>query len=140
MLILQLIAAFTGLISFIILDYIWLAHIAKKLYLSSLQDITVIENGSLVPYLPAIPFVYIVALFGLFFFVPSITNPTSSLATVWYTSAIFGFVLYAFYDFTNLATLKNYPFSLTVIDIIWGTFLVSSVACIMTLVVRSLIK
>lgn len=140
MLIYQSIAAFVGLISFVILDYIWLAHIAKKIYLTSLQDITVIENGSLVPYLPAVPFVYIVALFGLFFFIPAISNPSSSLVTVWHMSAVFGFVLYAFYDFTNLATLKNYPFSLTIIDIVWGTFLVSSVACIMALVVRSLIK
>jgi uncharacterized membrane protein len=49
-----------------------------------------------------------------------------------------GFVMYAFYDFTNLATLKDYPWSLTLIDIAWGTILVGVVTAIMYYV-RSLV-
>jgi len=35
--------------------------------------------------------------------------------------ALFGMLSYSTYDLTNLATLKNWPVSITVIDIIWGT-------------------
>ena len=37
--------------------------------------------------------------------------------------AIFGFVLYGVYDFTNFAILKNYSLALTLVDLCWGTFL-----------------
>lgn len=35
--------------------------------------------------------------------------------------AVFGLVAYATYDLTNLATLKNWPVQLVVVDMIWGT-------------------
>ena len=36
--------------------------------------------------------------------------------------ALFGFFTYATYDLTNLATLKNYPLQLALIDILWGAW------------------
>jgi uncharacterized membrane protein len=38
------------------------------------------------------------------------------------TAAIFGFCAYATYDLTNLATLKNWPISVALTDMAWGTF------------------
>jgi uncharacterized membrane protein len=35
----------------------------------------------------------------------------------------FGLITYATYDLTNLATLKDWPVLITVIDLIWGTTL-----------------
>jgi uncharacterized membrane protein len=37
--------------------------------------------------------------------------------------ALFGFFAYATYDLSNLATLRNWPFQLTLVDILWGTVL-----------------
>lgn len=42
--------------------------------------------------------------------------------------AAVGAAAYAFYDLTNYATLKNYTFEMTVIDIAWGTALCSAAA------------
>jgi uncharacterized membrane protein len=42
--------------------------------------------------------------------------------------AIFGMITYATYDLTNLATLKEWPLSVTIIDIIWGTSLSTATA------------
>ena len=36
--------------------------------------------------------------------------------------ALIGFILYAFYDLTNFATLTNYTLEMTLTDITWGTF------------------
>ena len=33
----------------------------------------------------------------------------------------FGFFAYATYDLTNLATLKQWPIGLSLVDIAWGT-------------------
>lgn len=117
-----------GIISFIILDYIWLAQIAKNFYLDKLSSHIKVENGALVPYLPAIPLVYLVAVMAIWVFILSkVTNATEAVMY----GALLGFFMYAFYDFTNLATLKDYPWSLTIVDIIWGTFLVGIVSVIM---------
>ena len=111
-----------------ILDYLFLAHIAKKFYLDKLSNHVVISDGSLVPYLPAVPFVYIVAVMSIWIFVvPRVTTLPQAILF----GALLGFMLYAFYDFTNLATLKDYPWSLTLVDILWGTFLVGLVSGVM---------
>ena len=39
------------------------------------------------------------------------------------TGALMGFFMYGLYDLTNLATLKQYTLSMTIVDILWGTFL-----------------
>ena len=42
--------------------------------------------------------------------------------------ALFGLVTYSAYDLTNLATLKNWPLEIALIDIVWGIFLSISVS------------
>ena len=42
--------------------------------------------------------------------------------------AAFGFVTYATWDLTNLAVLKDFPFSIVPIDMAWGTFLAAAVS------------
>jgi uncharacterized membrane protein len=42
--------------------------------------------------------------------------------------ALFGLITYATYDLTNLATLKDWPLSVTVVDLIWGTVLAASIS------------
>ena len=125
----QIIASsLVGFITFVILDYIWLAHIAKDFYLQKLATHITLKDGGLVPYIPAIPLVYIVAIIGIWFFV--LGKATTHLEAFLY-GAVFGFVIYAFYDFTNLATLKDYPWSLTIVDILWGTFAVATISSLM---------
>lgn len=111
-----------------ILDYIFLAQILKNFYLTKLASHITVQNGSLVPYLPAVPLVYIVAVLGIWVFV---LTKVTTLPQAFMYGALLGFIMYAFYDFTNLATLKDYPWSLVIVDIIWGTFLVGTVTAIM---------
>ena len=41
----------------------------------------------------------------------------------------FGLITYATYDLTNLATLKNWPWIVTLVDMAWGTLLTAAVSC-----------
>jgi uncharacterized membrane protein len=52
--------------------------------------------------------------------------------------ALFGFFAYVTYDFTNLATLKDWPVIVVVVDVIWGAVLSGSSAVICYLIGKSL--
>ena len=43
---------------------------------------------------------------------------------------IFGFITYATYDLTNLATLKDWPIIVTIADLAWGSTLSLSISLI----------
>ncbi len=124
-------SSLAGIISFMVLDYIFLAHIAKKFYLEKLASHITIKDGSLVTYLPAIPLVYLVAVIAIWVFI--LTKVTDVRHALLYGCTL-GFCMYAFYDLTNLATLKDYSWSITIVDIVWGTFLVGIVTVIMFLI------
>jgi uncharacterized membrane protein len=59
---------------------------------------------------------------------------TSSLNDAMLYGALYGFITYATYDLTNLATLEKWPVKVTIIDIIWGTFLGFSVSTLTYLI------
>lgn len=130
----QIIYAFIAAgVTFSILDYIWLAHIAKRFYLDNLAPFVNIKDGSLVVnYYGAVIF-YILALVATYIF--AVKGATSNMNALM-MGATLGFFMYAFYDFTNYATLKNWPLSLTLVDIAWGTFLMGSVSFVMYTVIK----
>jgi uncharacterized membrane protein len=51
-------------------------------------------------------------------------------AIVVYLLFIAGLITYATYDLTNLATIKDWPLLVTVVDLIWGSILTASVSVI----------
>jgi len=69
---------------------------------------------------PALIF-YLIFVVGIIIFA---VLPGYESQNIWKTiflGALFGMLSYSTYDLTNLATLKNWPTSVTIIDIIWGT-------------------
>ena len=80
------------------------------------------------------PNFWVAALFYIFYTVAVVilaTNPASasqSLTTAIGLGAVLGFAAYGTYDFTNLATLRNWPVAITVVDLMWGTFLTAASA------------
>lgn len=73
---------------------------------------------------------YLIFIVGLLFFVinPAIENNSWTYAL--FAGMFLGFLNYATYDLTNLATLKDWPLKITIIDLIWGTILGGSVSVI----------
>ena len=53
---------------------------------------------------------------------------------VLFNGAFLGFLCYATYDLTNMATIKQWPLTVVIVDIIWGTVLTASVSVISYLV------
>ncbi len=108
---------------FFIIDMIWLVLIAKNFYgkeLGHLMTPNVTWWAAIVFYL-----IFIIALL-VFVVVPAREAKSISKAIIY--GAFFGFACYATYDLTNLATLKNWPLIVTVVDLIWGSFVSAAVA------------
>lgn len=68
----------------------------------------------------AVPFFYFIYILGIFTFVVYPAHAKQSYLHALTYGAIFGLCCYATYEFTNLATLKNWPLHLVIIDLLWG--------------------
>lgn len=114
---------------FLIIDLAWLGLIAKNLYKRHLGYIM----SEKVNWTAAIIF-YLIFILGIIVFVVMPALEVSSIKKVLINGALFGLVTYATYDLTNLATLEKWPIKITIIDLIWGTFLSTSVSLITFLI------
>lgn len=108
---------------FFAIDLIWLGLVAKGVYRKYLDPLLLDEFN----WVAALIF-YFIFLLGLMIFaiVPSVEKGSLLAAVV--LGGLFGFFCYATYDLTNLATLKNWPWQIVIIDMIWGTVLSATVA------------
>lgn len=106
-----------------VLDFVWLGVVAKKLYYGEMGRI-LLEKPNMIP---AILF-YCIYVIGVVVFVISPALEKQSLIHAVGYGALFGFVAYATYDLTNLATLKDFSAKIVVIDLLWGAFLTAVVA------------
>lgn len=108
---------------FFAIDILWLGVIAKDLYrkyLGPLLSETVNWPAAIIFY-----FLFIIGIF-IFAILPAIEKESWQHALIY--GALFGFFTYATYDLTNLATLKDWPLQIVIIDIFWGAVLTSVVA------------
>ncbi len=97
------------------LDALWLGFVAKTLYQQGIGHLMA-DN----------PRVFVAGLFyalfvvGLVIFVVAPGGQTSTWQSTLLRGALFGFFTYATYDLTNLATLKDWPVGMSLIDMAWG--------------------
>lgn len=106
---------------FFLIDMLWLGVIASSFYRDRIGHLMEIN------WTAAIIF-YLVFLVGLTFFAIYPAHGAGGWQQAALLGALFGFFTYATYDLTNLATLKDWPLDMVIVDIIWGTVLGASVA------------
>jgi uncharacterized membrane protein len=116
---------------FFAIDLLWLGVIAKNLYQKNLGHLL----SPAVNWPAAVSF-YLIYIAGILLFAvrPALADQALAKAALW--GALFGFFTYATYDLTNLATLKDWPLKIVVIDIVWGSLLCTLVACVSYLIGR----
>ncbi len=103
---------------FLLIDMLWLGLIAKNFYS---QQIGFLMTDN-INWLAAVIF-YLLFIAGLTIFVIQPAVEQNSLIFALTRGALFGLITYATYDLTNLATIQDWPFLVSVVDIIWGTTL-----------------
>jgi len=114
---------------FFLIDMVWLGAVAKSFYRRRLGPML----SPKVNWAAAILF-YLLFIVGLLVFVikPALLGGRPFQAFL--LGALFGLISYATYDLTNLATLKDWPLTVTIVDLIWGSVLGGAVSSITVLV------
>jgi uncharacterized membrane protein len=120
---------------FFAIDMVWLGAVAKGFYRRHLGPLM----GPKVVWPAAILF-YLLFILGLIVFVVGPALGRGEPLQALLLGALFGLISYATYDLTNLATLKEWPLVVSVVDLVWGTTLGGLVSLISTLVGRALLK
>ena len=120
---------------FFLVDMVWLGVVAKGFYRRHLGALL----SPKVNWAAAILF-YLLFIVGLLVFAvrPALLRgaPLAALGL----GAFLGLVSYATYDLSNLATIKDWPLVVTVVDLVWGTVLGGSVSFLSALLGRRLLK
>lgn len=114
---------------FFAIDMLWLGLVAVNFYQASLDHLL----SEQVNWGAALAF-YCMYIGGILYFavLPALATGTIKKALV--DGAFFGFITYATYDLTNLATLADWPLNVVIVDIAWGTVLCSWVALLSFLI------
>jgi uncharacterized membrane protein len=114
---------------FFLIDMVWLGVIAKGVYAKYMGHLL-----RPVPNWPATIVFYLLFIVGLVIFAihPALKNQSWSYALLY--GGLFGFFTYMTFDMTSLAVLKDWPWQIVIIDIIWGIVLSGSVSVVSYLI------
>jgi len=116
---------------FFSIDLLWLGMIAKGFYRNNLGHLLSPQVNW-----PAAIIFYLIYIAGIIIFavLPGLEKHSFGRAAL--LGALFGFFTYMTYELTNLALIKNWPFNVVVIDILWGVFLCLSVSSLSFTIAR----
>ncbi len=111
-------------------DLLWLGFLAKDFYQTRLAYLL----GPV--HWPGAIIFYCVYAGGIIFFAvsPALIGGVLSKACV--LGVLLGLFAYATYDLTNYATVKGWPLSVVVVDILWGMILTGSVSTLSFLLAK----
>ncbi|MBM3648814.1 MAG: DUF2177 family protein [Alphaproteobacteria bacterium] len=116
-----IVAYLAALAVLIVLDALWLGLIARDFYKERLGQLLLDR-----PNWPVAILFYLIHVAGIVVFALPLAGSWASAALY---GALFGLCVYAAYDLTNLATLRGWPATLSLVDLAWGTA-VSAAACV----------
>jgi uncharacterized membrane protein len=120
---------------FFFIDLFWLGVVSKGFYRRHLGAFL----GPKIRWGAAVLF-YLLYVAGLLVFVvrPALLRAAPLEALLF--GALFGLICYATYDLSNMATLKDWPLVITVVDLVWGTVLGGSVSLLSAFIGRAWLK
>jgi uncharacterized membrane protein len=102
---------------------VWLGIVARSFYRNQIGFLMRNE----INWQAAIIF-YLLFIVGLVLFVIAPAIQKNSWTHALLFGALFGLITYATYDLSNLATLKDWPIMVTIVDLMWGTTVAASVS------------
>ena len=113
------------------LDLLWLGVVARSFYVRQLGDLLSDQ-----PNMAVAGLFYTVYVGGIVLFAVAPALQAQSWLTALVLGALLGLVAYGTYDMTNLATIRDWPVAMSVVDMAWGSTLTGVAATAGYLVVR----
>ncbi|WEJ33593.1 DUF2177 family protein [Devosia sp. SD17-2] len=117
------IAYLSSALVFFAIDFVWLSTATRFLYKPQMGGLLADS-----PNLPVAAAFYLVYLIGVTVFAILPAANANSWLMALGLGALLGLVAYGTYDFTNLATIRDWPVLVTIVDLAWGTFLTALAA------------
>ncbi len=114
------------LLAMLAIDGVWLSLTVKRFYGARIGHLMA-ESAKLGP---AVVF-YLLYILGVTLLVvmPAVREHAGMLR-IFFTGALLGLMAYGTYDLTNQATLKDWPLTVTIVDLAWGALLTGVVSTI----------
>jgi len=125
---------FITLFVFLGIDSLWLGLVAPEFYRAQIGHLMA-ETANLA----AAGTFYLLFIGGLVYFVVEPALRVGTVRDALMRGILFGLVTYATYDLTNLATLRDWPLLLTIVDMTWGTALTAATSVVSVWVAKRLI-
>jgi uncharacterized membrane protein len=110
-------------IVFFAIDYVWLSRVAFGFYREQIGHVLLDQ-----PNLAAAGAFYLFYIGGIVYFAVAPAMQSGNWTQALIAGAILGLVAYGTYDMTNLATIRDWSVSVTIIDILWGAALTGTAA------------
>lgn len=108
-----------GLLTFVVLDGLWLGVVMTDFYVSRLLPIARVTDGQFTPLWPAAALVYVLLAAGIALF--AVPRAETLLQAAGF-GFVFGLIVYGVYDLTNYSTLERWTATLMLTDMAWGSF------------------
>lgn len=118
-------------VAFLAIDSLWLGVVAVDFYRREIGHLLAPQ-----PDFVAAAFFYLIYLAGTVYFVVLPSLNKEGVMTAARDGGCFGFVAYATYDLTNMATMRDWPLTVTIADLAWGAFITAVSSVISTVVTR----
>ena len=99
-------------------DFVWLGVMAKSFYRDRIGHLMADDIS-----MTAAAGFYLMYVIGIVVFAVMPALQSESWKTALVLGGLLGLIAYGTYDMTNLATLRDWPASVVVVDMAWGTVL-----------------
>ncbi|AVX03708.1 hypothetical protein MXMO3_01177 [Maritalea myrionectae] len=119
----NLIAYVATLVVFLGIDFVWLSYVARNFYFERISHLMADS-----PNFAAAGVFYLFYVVGIVYFAVLPALKAGSVMPAVISGALLGLLAYGTYDMTNYATLKDWPVSVAIVDMIWGATLTATAA------------
>ncbi|MEM9012134.1 MAG: DUF2177 family protein [Pseudomonadota bacterium] len=123
----------SALIAFLVLDILWLQNVTYPIFEREVGEMLADP-----PRLGVAVGFYLFYVAGVVYFAALPALRDGGLGAAALNGALLGLLAYGTYEMTNMATLKDWTWTLVVIDVPWGVVLTSATAVASVWVTRAL--
>lgn len=120
------------------IDFVWIGIINQKLYKSAIESVQ--KTKFAVRYFPGLIVYIAIALIVNFWIIPFVKQ-NKDKKNPFYHPFVNGFLLgaliYAIFDFTNMAIFSNWSYSVSILDSLWGGVLTGTITTILLYLEKS---
>lgn len=120
-----------SLLFFGLMDAFWFSVFMKKYSNKMLKDFLHIKEEKIYVKMSSALIVYILMVLIAVFFLAPLVNTLTNQFIVFLYGALMGACVFGVYDFTNHATVKDYPITFALVDTSWGAFMYGCLALIL---------